>query len=241
MIEAEWLNATNCSSQLFFLEAMKSGDDRRLRLFGCACCRRISRLMNIELARRVVELAEAYADGQAAATDLHTLNASPDFLTFDERVSGSTATGPQISKLTHNLIEAARWLASAVFDATSAVMCGGLAASDPKKDFFFDPKRCMGGADVPSEDCELAEQVKLLHDIFGNPFRPVTFDPAWRTENTVGIAAKMYDERDFLGVPILADALQDAGCEDEVILSHCREPGVHVRGCWVVDLVLDKQ
>ena len=81
----------------------------------------------------------------------------------------------------------------------------------------------------------------LIRDIFANPFRPVTFDPTWRTENTVGVAAKMYHERDFLGLPILADALQEAGCEDETILSHCRGEGTHVRGCWVVDLVLGKE
>ncbi len=80
----------------------------------------------------------------------------------------------------------------------------------------------------------------LIRDIFGNPFRPVAFDPRWRTEHTVGLAAKMYEDRDFAAMPILADALEEAGCDSETILSHCREPGVHVRGCWVVDLVLGK-
>jgi hypothetical protein len=68
----------------------------------------------------------------------------------------------------------------------------------------------------------------------------VTFDPAWRTEHTVGLAEKMYDDRDFAALPILADALEEAGCDRADILSHCREPGAHVRGCWVVDLVLGK-
>ncbi len=89
-------------------------------------------------------------------------------------------------------------------------------------------------------DYNTVHQTVLLRDIFGNPFRPVAFDPAWRTEHTVGIAAKMYEDRDFAAVPILADALEEAGCDGEAILSHCREPGVHVRGCWVVDLVLSK-
>ena len=65
-------------------------------------------------------------------------------------------------------------------------------------------------------------------------------DPRWRTEYTVGIAAKMYDDREFAAMPILADAFEEAGCESGAILAHCREPGVHVRGCWVVDLVLGK-
>ncbi len=94
----------------------------------------------------------------------------------------------------------------------------------------------------------------VLRDIFGNPFRPVAFDPRWRTDTAVGIAQQMYDARDFNAMPILADALQDAGCEHADILNHCRNNqefgpvggvssgpnATHVRGCWVVDLVLGK-
>jgi hypothetical protein len=76
---------------------------------------------------------------------------------------------------------------------------------------------------------------------FGNPFRPITFSPEWRTDTTLSLAQQMYDSRDFGAMPILADALQDAGCEDEQLLTHCRGPGPHVRGCWVVDLVLGKE
>lgn len=84
-----------------------------------------------------------------------------------------------------------------------------------------------------------AEQL-LMHDIFGNPFRPATFLPEWRTTTVLNLAQQMYDSRDFSPVPILADALQDAGCDNADILNHCRGPGSHVRGCWVVDLVLGK-
>jgi hypothetical protein len=87
---------------------------------------------------------------------------------------------------------------------------------------------------------EQQAQCSLLRDIFGNPFRPVAFDPAWRTSAAVALASRMYESRDFAPMPILADALQDAGCENDDILDHCRERGVHVRGCWVVDLVLGK-
>ena len=80
-----------------------------------------------------------------------------------------------------------------------------------------------------------------LRDIFGNPFRPVTFSPEWRTDTAVALARQMYESRDFSAMPILADALQDAGCDSDDILAHCRDPKqVHVRGCWVVDLVLGK-
>jgi hypothetical protein len=81
----------------------------------------------------------------------------------------------------------------------------------------------------------------MLRDIFGNPFRPVVFSAAWRTDTALSLARQMYDSRDFSAMPILADALQDAGCDSDDVLNHCRQPGEHVRGCWVVDLVLGKE
>jgi hypothetical protein len=81
---------------------------------------------------------------------------------------------------------------------------------------------------------------ELILEILGNAFRPVAFDPAWRTSTVVSIARGMYESRDFSAMPILADALQDAGCDSDDILAHCRGDSPHVRGCWVVDLVLGK-
>jgi hypothetical protein len=82
----------------------------------------------------------------------------------------------------------------------------------------------------------------LLRDIFGNPFRPVSVDPSWLTSDVVALARSTYDERAFDRMPILADALQDAGCTNNAVLTHCRDANpVHVRGCWVVDLLLGKE
>lgn len=81
----------------------------------------------------------------------------------------------------------------------------------------------------------------ILHDIFGSPFRPTAFSPEWHTSTVLALAQGMYASRDFAAMPILADALQDAGCDDADILGHCRGPGPHVRGCWVVDQVLGKE
>ena len=102
-----------------------------------------------------------------------------------------------------------------------------------------------------------------MRDVFGNPFRPVPVSPEWRTDTVVSLARQMYESRDFSAMPILADALQDAGCDNDDILTHCRglcrdcgllppwggrhrleagrhaEP--HVRGCWCVDLLLGKE
>ena len=99
----------------------------------------------------------------------------------------------------------------------------------------------LPGADVPHL---LPERSRVgcdaLRCIFGNPFRPASFSPAWRTDTAVALARGMYEARDFSPMPILADALQDADCDNAEVLSHCRGPGPHVRGCWVVDRVLGK-
>jgi hypothetical protein len=92
-----------------------------------------------------------------------------------------------------------------------------------------------------AEASERRTQADLIRDIFGNPFRPVTLNPSWLTSTVVPLARQMYDTRDFSAMPILADALQDAGCNNPDILDHCRGEGPHVRGCWVVDLVLGKR
>jgi len=111
-----------------------------------------------------------------------------------------------------------------------------------------------GSEDLPTLRKAYAD---LLRDIAGNPFRgsrgcqfnkrkrkpqrePI-FRPEWRTDTVMSVARTMYDSREFSAMPILADALQDAGCEQPDILSHCRDTSLkHVRGCWVVDLILEK-
>jgi hypothetical protein len=94
---------------------------------------------------------------------------------------------------------------------------------------------------APSDPSWRRLRLSLL-DIIRNDFAPVSFNSEWRTDTAKSLARQMYDSRDFGAMPILADALQDAGCEDEHILNHCRDANAtHVRGCWVVDLVLGKE
>jgi hypothetical protein len=104
--------------------------------------------------------------------------------------------------------------------------------------YFSETEQNDTGTDGPR--WQLARAYILC--ILGNPFRPVTFDPAWRTSDVVLLAQGIYEERAFERMPILADALQDAGCDNADILAHCRDASTpHARGCWVVDLVLGKQ
>jgi len=95
----------------------------------------------------------------------------------------------------------------------------------------------------PGELAEQREQADLLREIVGDPFRAVALAPAvlrWRDGSIPKIAQIIYAERAFDRLPVLADALEEAGCTDSIIVAHCRGPGPHVRGCWVVDLVLGK-
>jgi len=89
-------------------------------------------------------------------------------------------------------------------------------------------------------ETEQSNRCDLLRDIFGNPFRPVTPDPRWLTSTVIDLARTIYEERQWERMPILADALMDAGCDSEEVINHCRGPGPHVRGCFVVDLLLGK-
>jgi hypothetical protein len=92
--------------------------------------------------------------------------------------------------------------------------------------------------DNPEHSC------KVLRELVGNPFRPVSVDPSWLVwhDGTIlKVTQGIYDDRAFDRLPILADALEDAGCDNADVLAHCRGPGPHVRGCWVVDLLLGKE
>jgi len=87
-------------------------------------------------------------------------------------------------------------------------------------------------------------QTVLLRDVFGNPFGPATVNAcwiAWHDGTIVRLAQSIYEERAFDRLPVLADALEDAGCDNADILNHCRSDGIHVRGCWVLDILLNKK
>jgi hypothetical protein len=80
----------------------------------------------------------------------------------------------------------------------------------------------------------------LLRDIFGNPFRPVAVEQSWLTPTVVQLAGAIYAERGFGDLPVLTDALEEAGCTNADVIVHCRGPGPHARGCWLIDTLLGK-
>ena len=193
---------------------------RRWRLFACGCCRRVWYMLRDRQSRRAVEVAERFADGAAAAREL------------DEACRGAWDTWqlwPRMDALAVKAVGAATWVGKPVVGPYEAatVLEYTLAAE----------------ARLPPEEA-LVDRADLVRDVFGNPFRPVAVDPAWVAWNdgTVArLARAVYDERAFDRLPVLADALEEAGCTDPEILTHCRTPGTHVRGCWLLDLLLDKR
>jgi hypothetical protein len=221
--EKKWLSATEPLPLIDHLEGLRwnrtKAGRRKLRLFGCACCRRVWRL-TANKGRRWIEQAERMADG-------HRLSgASPPRPFHLGTISGHP--NKQALGAAHLLLDTNVLLASATVCRITMFATGS--------------EESLLGGTGDATLIEEREQARLARDIFGNPFRPVAFDPRWRSESAVALARTAYDTRDFTLLPILADALEEAGCDHADVLAHCRDPnGVHVRGCWVVDGVLGKQ
>lgn len=247
MTESEWLANTSILTAMDYLQTLQLTDQRRLRLFGCACCRLVWDFLSIESARSIVVLAEEYADGESILDKLQSATSSSDFVDFDSRLSRATTNGPQLSKLTHNSLQAATSLSKSYLSHWDVYGICQAVCGNPRTDFFMNSDWNMGGNDVTPDRRKKVHQTKLLRDIFGNPFQVMKFDENWKTETILAIAKGAYEERflpsgelDVARMMILADALEEAGCDNEDILSHLRSPGPHVRGCWALDLVLGK-
>jgi hypothetical protein len=212
MTEAEWLTATDPKPMLDFIG--RRTNDRKLRLFACACCRRVWHVMPDEACRTAVDVAEQFADGVADRDELIAV------------LVGIESQGGYREDRAYRAATAA-WHAA--------------AASLARRDVAYFAAYHSAEADESAGEVVRLAIANLLREVFGNPFRPVTFSPEWRTDTAIALAKQMYDSRDFGAMPILADALQDAGCDNDDILNHCRDANTtHVRGCWVVDMVLDK-
>jgi hypothetical protein len=234
MNETAWLTTRDCQQMVRALNP--SRDFRKLNLFVVAVGRSIHRLVPEIESRDVFDWLESHVEGEdqwhtdrldwdseGAAFRLESPSRSNYFIwknkleelsdeEFDSLASWGTDT-PAIS-YREALLEAAHFANLVVHTQFDVIFQDRFSR-------FMNPH--------------------ILREIFGNPFRPVAFDPSSQTSATVSLAQSMYDSRDFAAMPVLADALEEAGCRQEEILGHCRgESATHVRGCWVVDLVLRK-
>ncbi len=111
-----------------------------------------------------------------------------------------------------------------------------LGRSDQSKQLRL---RCGGRPSIRT-GAEKKAQAALLRDIFGNPFEPLTIDAARLTPAITELAQTIYEENSFLRMPELAEALEEVGCTNGAVIRHCNELESHVRGCWVIDLILGK-
>lgn len=213
LTEAEWLASTNPLPMLEYLGRGVSA--RKLRLFACACCRRFWPVLD-ERGRAIVEAAERYAEGIASVQELAALRGEQPLVLGAHYWSNDSFT---IHHAAMQTLEEDAWQA-ALYTSSHAE-----ALADP------------------SWDREDVAQCVLLRCLFGNPFATVHWNPAllsWHEGLLVAMARRMYESRDFAEMPVLADGLEDAGCTDATILNHCRQPGEHARGCWVVDFLVGK-
>jgi hypothetical protein len=230
MTEGDWLKCGDPRSMLEFLN--RGPTRRKFGLFACACCRTVFDWLVDNRSREAVEVVEAFADGLMTENDI-------------ERASDRASRAARIGA--GPPAQAVSWAADAAPDYICCLRVTGevgLAFGEQGSAEWFEAR---------------VQQADLLRDIFGNPFRPVEREPAWLTSDVLALARGIYDDHAFDRMPILADALQDAGCNADDILNHCRysslrgaEPSgspatghgtrasPHVRGCWVVDLLLGK-
>jgi hypothetical protein len=223
--EKEWLECTDPTTMLEFLRGKAS--DRKLRLFAVACCRRFQHLLVPE-ACEALEVAERVAEGTASSEDRRRVREVAFHVGWVTDPSTAHRRGPAKAAVCDALARRA-WQAA----ADTAWRTNHIGTLETYRSCGEDWAAARKG-----QDSVLAE---LLRDIFGNPFRPFVVDPKLLTPTVKALAQAIYTDRAFSDLPILADALEEAGCTNLDILDHCRKPGEHVRGCSVVDLVLGKK
>jgi hypothetical protein len=222
----------------------------RFTHFGAACVSRLRELPLNEPTCRFLDAFLRHANGQATLDEvrgyLSAMNAAmvkgqrcaEDYLAFL-----SCETPLEAGHVSWNVSGAYAWTVS---KDSVALTCAG-ATEDDWFEWGF-----SGGPPDPlyqaTRKAEYREQADLLREIVGNPFRPITWNPAWQTPTVVTIAQAASEEHhlpsrplDIERLAVLADALDDAGCASPDILGHLREPAVHVRGCWVLDLCLSRR
>jgi hypothetical protein len=229
MTEADWWAATDPDRLIDWLFFDARAADRKLRLFSVACCESLRHHVRDPGVLAALGLAEAFADGRIDAAALATAHTAA-WGNFHARHSRYDVSPAEVSG--------------------AEAVCLYPTAQDPHRD--RDRYREDDDApyalliayfiDHPRAKAHFPRLVRLLHDVFGPlPFREVAVGPGWLTSDVVSLARGIYDEKAFDRMPILADALQDAGCDNDEVLTHCRREGwEHVRGCWVIDLLLGR-
>jgi hypothetical protein len=221
---------------------------RKKRLFGCACVRCIQNASWTARFCHLLEATEAYADCHITREQLKQVrrHAQDEQNELRDRLAGESLKRYAPSEFYLDDDEREARARARANDDPTVLLGKYLLSISETRDFTLRELHhlvpCSTTRLEVDWQMEKARRCDLARDIFGNPFRPVAFAPEWRSDTALSLARHIYEARDFAQMPILADALQDAGCDNADILNHCREPNAtHVRGCWVVDLVLGKE
>ncbi len=229
MTEQEWLNCTDPAPMLEFVQGKVS--DRKLRHIMVDYAHALLTWHHDAATREVITILDRYAEGRIAGEGLYDA-LRPFAASCQVLVDEGYPWSVQGARPLHAHVEsAACWLIRRFLPPEVTV--SGL--SD------------LSGLRLSPKDADILDYFQwlvceTLRDVVGiATFRPVTFKAAWRTPAVVATAEGIYQDRAFDRMPILADALQDAGCDSADILGHCRSDGPHVRGCWVIDLLLGKE
>jgi hypothetical protein len=206
---------------LWLSEDESRTSQRKNTLLGLACLRRVEDVLDDPRTSALLDVLERYADGAATREELSEARkaaAAAD----GERGGRGDAWGMAYRALNEFYLSVPFTTCQYAAAAYAERLCS------PEKPWHR----------INAE--EGAFQCHLLRDVFGDPFRPGRIEPTWRTPDVLALAGAVYQEKAFDRLPILADALEEAGCTDARVRKHCRGEGVHVKGCWVVDLVLGK-
>lgn len=238
MTEADWQACDDPRPMLARLGGAASV--RKRRLLGVAGCGRFADVLYHDL-RRALHAAEAWADGGCGPADRKDARRAAHAAAV-RASGGSLADGLELS-------DSAAWAAQELLHRGPpdiahllvALADARLKEAGARAGLAGTPRDIADGQRAAALAGERRAQCDLVRDIFGNPYRPVAFSPQWRTGTALALARRVYEARDFGALPILADALQDAGCDSGELLDHLRGPGPHVKGCWALDLVLGRE
>lgn len=271
MTEAQWLACTDPHRMLHLVHGRAS--ERRLRLFGAACCRRVAHILVSPQSLHALDVAERFADGLADARQLASAHRAADLVlgVIDRNQGGvahrsAAAAVVQLSAVPRPSDSPVPYSVSRLIDLT-ATAAGARARGDAYLRNCQGPVRHLAtrhaeeeAAYRTAEQVERRAQAALLRDLFsdlrelmalpemwrdiiGEGLLPKA-DPqwlAWEGGTVARLARAIYDDRDFAGLPVLADALEDAGCDSAELLSHLRGPGPHSAGCWALDLLMSRR
>lgn len=249
MTEDVWLRCDDWLPMLEHLTGRMS--KRKVTLYVCAGLRSIWDLLYDDTSRKAVEVAERAADGAATESEIGYATWAADCaifgFDFDPQYIRGNMRGGDYSPGVKRLLEMGVYTEA---DIAAGGQLGDEAVVQRLSNAANVAYQCLSGIDDEALGEHLLEHLVsqaewpggwLVREVFGNPFGPGTLAPEWRTEKVMAIARSAYAERAFDRLPLLADALEDAGCDAAEMLAHCRGPGPHVLGCWALDRVLGEQ